>query len=350
MDYHDILYVVMSVADADLLSAGLRLASRGHRRCFDDRVRTLTCRRRGGNGSFLSRFPNLTQLDLSNGRFQPAELRRILEAVGSLKRLDLSNSRLDKATDFPSSALAEMRGLERLDLNDANLRPRHLPPTLSVCLRRLSLNGNPKLLGSTNELGALLGGLTGLRRLEANHVNRRYFNHWADVKHFASSLKDMRHLRHLDIGRNNLHLDGALALAASLANAPDLRYLNAGRNDFGWTASHVLVELLGKLPQLRYLDLSHNNVDVCVIASSFRGLPRLLHLRLEGNRTHPEVASDVLARLPRSAQCVSLSCDREASGDLLSEAAGMTASQHLLDFEFLKVPFTCSEEDARKYL
>jgi Ran GTPase-activating protein (RanGAP) involved in mRNA processing and transport len=380
----DLLYIIISRLCQDKLEShhALRLANRHYRGVFDAQMRSLRCRNvvevrhvgvfnDAACRGLLSRCSNLTALDASckSNAILSTGLLRILEAVNrreKLLHLNLNGCRFGTCQGSDERALTllgGMRALERLELAEVRLRRCHLPLLQAALsgmpgLTHLSLSGNSRLTSSNlsdASLGNLLGGLTGLRRLDVSHVNQLFFNISAQTKRLATSLSAMPHLRHLDISRNNLGRRGASALAVSLVG--DLQYLDVSHNDLGWAScEESLNRLLLRIPRLKYLNLSHNSLGslgLKILSPSFANLPHIVNLRLEGNRAHPEVALGVMAFVSASAQFVTLSTTEAVGEGALARSTSSTlvgSTDGASYVEFMRVPFTCSEEDVELYL
>ncbi|KIC82804.1 leucine-rich repeat-containing protein [Pseudomonas sp. C5pp] len=230
------------------------------------------------DSAFLSRFPNLQVLEVSNNREIDGEaLFQALESVPRLHTLDLSNNTLATLSPTAQRVLAAMPNLRRL-----NLRRNQL--TLDEATLRF-LCGRP------------------LDVLKLGH------NSITLDENLATRFQDMIHPQQLELDFNPLQ------------HAPDVRYM-ARLQHLNLSDAHLqafppgLSNLMNQLQyQLRYLDLSSNQIRHVPGLASILGSP---------------YARDVAARLPERRWFFNYN-NLEAESARRLRASGVNVFEHAPD-------------------
>lgn len=197
-----------------------------------------------------------------------------------LEHLDLSENRL---TIFPSSALAQVGfTLRRLELAGNHIEYLDSAMFYAISfLHELNLARNALTVLSDNAFAAL----SRLRRLDlsGNTIKtnfRELFHNVQRLRRLMLSNIGLRTMPPLPLANlTELDLSGNLVASFNemdVRGLSTLRALDLARNKFTSLRPTMWVAL----PQLTFLDISQNPI-VRITRSSFEGLGRLLHLRME---------------------------------------------------------------------
>ncbi|XP_049313186.1 protein artichoke [Bactrocera dorsalis] len=188
---------------------------------------------------------------------QVGELRSLLDALPSLKFLDMSNNYL---TDIPFGALRGHGTLEQLHLNNNLLRTLEHDALMAMpALRELRMRNN----SLTNELPMPFWNLPGLKGLDLAANNFRTVD-----SHLLAGLPS---LRRLDLSENGLvKLD-----AKTFIHNPMLETLNISYNEL----SSIHPSTLRNLNRLFEVDASYN-----LLSDIIPGLPKIVErVSMRGN-------------------------------------------------------------------
>jgi hypothetical protein len=117
----------------------------------------------------------------------------------------------------------------------------------------------------------------------------------------AAALQHLPGLKELDVGSNNIGVDGARALAAALQHVPALKNLNVDRNSFGANGARALAASLQHVAGLEELYVGVNRIGADgarALAAALPHVPGLKVLYVGGNSIGADGANALAASLP----------------------------------------------------
>lgn len=226
---------------------------------------------------------NLKVLSLRNNKIDYID-RTAFDGLTSLESLDLSNNQIENIFDIFSSLNSLLSiNLENNKISDINISDPSALATLIelnlannyfMILRRnkfLNLKSLKVLNISYNPIGALeVGAFRGLYSLENILLHNCVIS---DIQNEV--FKTLHSLQILDISYNNIS-SFKIELYLGLS---ELQQLNLSHNLIGYLEKNGDI----RLQRLNTLDLSYNTITDIDYKELVEQLPRLSHLRLEGN-------------------------------------------------------------------
>ena len=148
-----------------------------------------------------------------------------------------------------------------------------------------------------------------LRALHKLKVNTKAMLDCSTAEQLGHALGNLPQLACLDLSRNRIRVDGAVALAPALTCLTSLTSLDLSRANLGDSAAYALARALGALSHLAHLDLGLNDLDAgatAALAPSLGNLAALTFLNLRDCDLGPSAARAVAPALCRLSQLAHL--------------------------------------------
>mmetsp|Transcript_58759 Transcript_58759/g.155459 ORF Transcript_58759/g.155459 Transcript_58759/m.155459 type:complete len:526 (-) Transcript_58759:1198-2775(-) len=218
-------------------------------------------------------FSNLLRLNISGFQLKGEWLEGLGHFGSSgLKELDLSENSLgENNLKYLSLALADCKSITKLDLRSCALHP-----------------------NSADGLYSLLAHQPVLRELhlgcQISLVDRNMLNA-ENIKFIFTSLQNLSCLTVLDLGVNDLGVDGMQELTVPMQRMTNLTFLNLRICKISSAGAEELASVLGFLTRITSIDLSHNKIGPNggkALAGALERLQRISRLEICNNKLGEE--------------------------------------------------------------